>query len=213
MGKTKRTEQEIAQKAVSEYGKSEVQSIHALDLIKYGLETESGTNKWQAGARVESGGDIHKDTVTGFCFYYRAMSTKEYYHLRKTGIMPQTNGHQGLAPNRSYSKGYMTKCYYFTHLVEFSFRSSFRETLYEQGWKEGSGESGCTAWGIGIQTQNSWKNSSEGGIKTKPKTKKKAKHPYDIYKDHVFQKKVTWRLVNVRYYEKDWVSEILKRIK
>jgi hypothetical protein len=85
--------------------------------------------------------------------------------------------------------------------------------LYEQGWKEGSGESGYTAWGIGLQSKNSWKNNDEGGIQTVPKKKNNATHPYDIYKYYANKGRVTWRLLNVRYYEKEWVTEILKNIK
>ena len=131
----------------------------------------------------------------GYQYLYRTMGTPEYYHLRKYGYVSQTNGHQGLGPNRKYSYGYLDGSSY-THLIEFTVPQEFRLELYRQGWKDGSGESDCMAWGIGAQHKNSWMNNALGGVRTAAKSKNLATPPYDIYKDLGY--KVMWKVVNLR---------------
>jgi hypothetical protein len=77
--------------------------------------------------RVESGGNIPTNS-----YFYQAMPTDEYYHLRRHGYLPKVPiGHQGFAPNRTYGypKGDST------HLVEFFFPPLFRETPYARDGK------------------------------------------------------------------------------
>ena len=169
-----------------------------IDRFKLAVDARK-LQQWAGAAEFDAigEGDIHtSDFGAGlYVTLYRCMTFREYYGLRVTGVMMQSSGHHGLAPNRGYCLHYYKHDY--THIVEFMFPSNFIKEMYEEGWYEGSVEDGALAWGLGKQHKNSWaKGPKLKALKVRPATKKTARSPYDIYLNWLHA--IRWKVVNAR---------------
>jgi hypothetical protein len=127
----------------------------------------------------------------------------------------------GIAPNRKYSKGYLTNTSSETHLVEFgptlqlslSEDFSIYRIFHERGFSlkaEGGGTFGLGDTGSrSMEQERSAKRYGTGVSSTTPEQRDALKTPVDLFTEWLAKGKIYRKLVNLRVPGKTSAKDIL----